>query len=82
MVRANIYIALKKGVLDPQGDTVKSALESLGFQGVREVRMGKFLVITLNGMDAEEARAQVDEMCRRLLANPVIEDYTFDLEEV
>ncbi len=82
MVRANIYVTLKKGVLDPQGDTVKSALESLGFQGVREVRMGKFLVITLNGMDAKEARAQVDEMCRKLLANPVIEDYTFDLEEV
>ncbi|MBI3988541.1 MAG: phosphoribosylformylglycinamidine synthase subunit PurS [candidate division NC10 bacterium] len=82
MVRANIYVTLKQGVLDPQGETVRSALESLGFKGVREVRMGKFLVITLNGMDVKQAEAQIDEMCRRLLANPVIEDYAFELATV
>jgi phosphoribosylformylglycinamidine synthase len=80
-LRAKIYITLKRGVLDPQGDTVKSALESLGFQGVKEVRVGKFMVITLNSVDVEQANAQVDEMCRKLLANPVIEDYRFEIEQ-
>ncbi len=80
MLTAKIYVTLKAGVLDAQGDTVKSALETLGFKGVGDVRIGKFLVITLDGRTREEATAQVEEMCRRLLANPVIEDYTFDLE--
>lgn len=80
MVTAKVFITLKRGVLDPQGETVKSALESLGFQGVKEVRMGKFMVVTLNSVDVEQAEAQVDEMCRKLLANPVIEDYRFELE--
>lgn len=80
MVTAKIYVTLKPGVLDAQGDTVKSALETLGFKGVGDVRIGKFLVITLDGDTAEQAKAQVEEMCRRLLANPVIEDYTFELE--
>lgn len=82
MVIAKVYITLKKGVLDPQGDTVKSALESLGFQGLKEVRMGKFMVINLHETDVEQAKAQVDEMCRKLLANPVIEDYQFEIETV
>jgi phosphoribosylformylglycinamidine synthase PurS subunit len=80
MVTARIYVTLKPGVLDAQGDTVKSALESLGFTGVQEVRMGKFLVVTLDDATREAAAAQVEEMCRRLLVNPVIEDYAFELE--
>lgn len=80
MVTAKIYVTLKPGVLDAQGDTVKSALETLGFKRVEDVRIGKFLVITLDGDTAEQAKAQVEEMCKRLLANPVIEDYTFELE--
>jgi len=80
MLTARIYVTLKPGVLDAQGDTVKSALETLGFKGVEEVRIGKFMLVTLNSATREEAKAQVEEMCRRLLANPVIEDYTFDLE--
>ena len=81
MLKAKIYVTLKAGVLDAQGDTVKSALETLGFKGVGDVRIGKFLVITLDGRTREEATAQVDEMCSRLLANPVIENYSFELEE-
>jgi len=80
MLTAKIYVTLKPGVLDAQGDTVRSALETLGFKAVEEVRIGKFMLVTLNSASREEAKAQVEEMCRRLLANPVIEDYTFDLE--
>lgn len=80
MVTARIYVTLKPGVLDAQGDTVKSALDMMGFRGVADVRIGKFMVVTLNDATREHARAQVEEMCRRLLANPLIEDYTFDLE--
>ena len=78
---AKIYVTLKPGVLDAQGDTVKSALETLGFKGVEDVRIGKFLVIKLDGGTKEQATREVHEMCRRLLANPVIEDYSFELEE-
>ena len=80
MLIAKIYVTLKPGVLDAQGDTVKSALETLGFTGVEDVRIGKFMVVTLNSATREQANAQVEEMCRRLLANPIIEDYTFELE--
>jgi len=81
MLQAKIYVTLKKGVLDPQGETVKGALMTLGFSSVKEVRMGKFMVIRLDGTNPEKARAQVEEMCRKLLANPVIEDYRFEIEE-
>lgn len=80
MLTAKIYVTLKSGVLDAQGDTVRSALETLGFKGLADVRVGKFMVLTLNGLTQEEATAQVEEMCKRLLANPVIEDYHFELE--
>ncbi len=81
MLTAKIFVTLKPGVLDAQGDTVKSALEALGFNGVEDVRIGKFLVIRLDDNRREQAAAQVEEMCKRLLANPVIEDYRFELEE-
>ena len=80
MLTAKIYVTLKPGVLDAQGDTVKSALETLGFSGVEAVRIGKFMEVTLNSSTKDQAEAQVKDMCRRLLANPVIEDYTFELE--
>ena len=79
--RAKIYVTLKPAVLDAQGDTVKGALESLGFVGLESVRMGKFLVVTLTDGTRGEAASRVEAMCARLLANPVIEDFTFDLEE-
>jgi phosphoribosylformylglycinamidine synthase subunit PurS len=82
MFEARIHVTLKKSVLDPQGDTVRSALASLGFQGVADCRIGKFMVVRLNEREMVKARAQVDEMCRKLLANPVIEDYVFQITEV
>jgi phosphoribosylformylglycinamidine synthase len=81
MIRAKVYVTLKRGVLDPQGETVKGALETLGFAGVQDVRIGKFMVITLNAVSREDATKSVEEMCKKLLANPVIEDYRFELEE-
>ncbi|CBE67659.1 MAG: phosphoribosylformylglycinamidine synthase subunit PurS [Candidatus Methylomirabilis oxygeniifera] len=80
MLTAKIYVTLKPDVLDAQGDTVRSALETLGFQGLTDVRVGKFMVLTLNSPTKEQAAAQVDEMCKRLLANPVIENYRFEVE--
>jgi len=82
MLEARIHVTLKKSVLDPQGDTVKSGLASLGFTAVEDCRIGKFMVLKLSETDTSKAKAQVDEMCRKLLANPVIEDYVFQINEV
>ena len=76
---AKVYITLKKGVLDPQGKVVSHALSSLGFDGIEEVRMGKFLEIRLNGEDREKAAREVEKMCQKILANPVIEDYRIEM---
>ena len=82
MLEAQIHVTLKKSVLDPQGDTVRSALASLGFQGLTDCRIGKFMVLRLAERDPAKAKTQVDEMCRKLLANPVIEEYVFRVTEV
>ena len=82
MFRAKVYITLKPTVNDPQGLTIQGGLHMLGFTGVKKVRAGKYLEITLDGQDREQARKAVEEMCRQLLANPVIENYRFELEEV
>ena len=82
MLEARIHVTLKKSVLDPQGDTVKSGLASLGFTSVEGCRVGKFMVLRLSETDPAKAETQVDEMCRKLLANPVIEDYVFQIGEV
>jgi phosphoribosylformylglycinamidine synthase len=79
MLTAKIYITLKKGVLDPQGVTIQEALQNLGYQNVRETRVGKFIEIQLNSISREEAEQQVHKMCQELLANPVIEQYEFTL---
>ncbi len=78
-MKAKIHITLKNGVLDPQGKAVQHALGSLGFAGVDDVRQGKFVELTLTETDKEKAMSQVDQMCRQLLANTVIENYTIDL---
>ncbi len=72
---------MKSGVLDPQGKAIQNALTSLGFEGVHNVRQGKYLELDLSGSDAEQVRAAVEEMCTRLLANTVIEDYQIELED-
>ncbi len=81
MLQARVIITLKRGILDPQGDTVRTALQSLGFDGVADCRVGKVILLRLTESDRAKAKAQVEQMCRRLLANPVIEDFRFELEE-
>ena len=78
-MKARIYITLKPGLLDAQGKTVKSALDTLGFKGVADVRIGKYVEIELNGARAASAKHDVERMCKKLLANPVIETYRIDL---
>ncbi|MBI3010879.1 MAG: phosphoribosylformylglycinamidine synthase subunit PurS [Candidatus Omnitrophica bacterium] len=80
-MKANITITLKAGLLDAQGKTIKSALESLGFKGVREVRVGKCLEIELNHARANAAKRDVERMCRKLLANPVVEQYRIEIAQ-
>ncbi len=82
MLEAHIQVTLKPSVLDPQGDTVRRGLASLGYTNVQDCRVGKFMVLRLAEADPAKARAQVDEMCRKLLANPVIENYVFEISEV
>ena len=77
---ARVYVTLKKGVLDPQGKAISNSLKSLGFSGVSGVRQGKYIEVELDDGDTEAARAKVEEMCEKLLANTVIEDYTIELD--
>ena len=78
---ARIYVTLKSTVNDPQGLTVLGGLKSLGFSSVDSVRVGKYLEVSLEASNQNEAVAQVQEMGRQLLANPIIEEFRFDLEE-
>lgn len=80
MFLARVYVTLKPAVNDPPGLTIRGALHSLGFDDVEAVRAGKYLEIRLDGADRAAAEAQVAEMCRKLLANPVIEDFRFEIE--
>jgi phosphoribosylformylglycinamidine synthase PurS subunit len=79
-VLARVVVVPKPVVNDPQGVTVRQGLNALGFGEVADVRVGKYIEVRLDGSSADEARARVDEMCRQLLANQVIEDYRFELE--
>jgi phosphoribosylformylglycinamidine synthase PurS subunit len=72
---ARVYVTLKKGVLDPQGKAVERSLAKLGFGEARDVRVGRFIEMAIEARSREEARERVDAMCRKLLANTVIEDY-------
>jgi phosphoribosylformylglycinamidine synthase subunit PurS len=74
-MRARVHVTLKPGVLDPQGEAVRHALGSLGFAGVGEVRVGKVIEVDLAETDAAAARTRVGEMCEKLLANTIIENY-------
>jgi len=80
MARARVYVTLKKSVFDPQGKTIHDALQSLGYQGVADVRQGKFFELSLDGVGAEEARKTVEEIAHRVLSNPVIESYRVEVE--
>ncbi len=80
--RAEVFVTLKSVVNDPAGLTIKGGLHALGFDSVTEVRAGKYLVVTLDADDDDEARARVEEMARQLLANAVIEDYRIELQPI
>ncbi len=78
-MKARVHVYLKPGVLDPQGQAVSNSLNHLGFSEVTGVRQGKLIEIDLNTADAEEAHSRVAEMCDKLLANPVIENFDIEL---
>ena len=78
-MKARVLVRLKQGILDAQGASVKRALEGLGFPEVQDVRVGKVLDLELAEISAEQARKRIEEMCGRLLANPVIEDFTVEV---
>ena len=79
VMKARVHVTLKRGVLDPQGQAISRALAGLGFDGVGDVRAGKVIEIELAESDRERARTQVEDMCRQLLANPVVEDYAIEI---
>jgi phosphoribosylformylglycinamidine synthase len=78
-MKAKIYITLKNGVLDPQGKAIQNALQHLGFEGVEEVRQGKFIEVILSGQDKASADSELKQMCEKLLANTVVENYRFEI---
>ncbi|WP_225768621.1 MULTISPECIES: phosphoribosylformylglycinamidine synthase subunit PurS [unclassified Inquilinus] len=78
-MKARIHVMLKPGVLDTQGKAIGHSLQGLGFDEVGEVRQGKVIEVEIAAADAAQAKARLDEMCRKLLANPVTESYTIDL---
>lgn len=81
-MKAYVYVSLKKSVLDPQGKTIRGALEKIGYKSLQEVRQGKYFEITLNGgVSKDQAQEEVERIAREVLTNPVIEEYRFSLEE-
>ncbi len=82
MYNAKITVRQKKGLLDPQGVAIGGALKSLGYSQVSEVKVGKFIEIKMNAKSKAEAAKKTEEMCKKLLANPVIEVYSYEIEDV
>ncbi len=82
MYRAKIKVTLRKSILDVQGKAVQSALHKLGYGDVESVRIGKYIELELSDQDEATARKKADEACQKLLSNPVMEDYSFELEKV
>ena len=78
-MKVKIHITLKSGVLDPQGQAIQNTLTTLGFEGVKEVRQGKYLEIDLNQTDPDRAKTQAEKMCEALLANNVIENFKVEV---
>lgn len=78
-MKAKIIVMPKRTVLDPQGVTVKHALETMNFTGIKQVRVGKFMEIELEGGNQADLQKKIDEACHKLLSNPVIEEYSFEI---
>jgi len=79
-IRVKVHVRLKPGVLDPQGQTVKQALETLGYRGIQEVRIGKLIEVRFNGKDRRQVEKEVKEMSRKVLINPLIEEFYYEIE--
>ena len=79
-MKAYVYITLKKGILDPQGKAIGNALRALGFDAVQDVRQGKYIELNIKETDLTRAQTLIDDICNKLLANSVIEDYRIDLK--
>jgi phosphoribosylformylglycinamidine synthase len=77
--KVSVYVTPKAGVVDPQGAVVERALPALGHPGAGNIRVGRYITLEVEGSDAAKVKADVDDMCRRLLANPIIEDYRFEI---
>ncbi|MGE0409506.1 MAG: phosphoribosylformylglycinamidine synthase subunit PurS [Amphiplicatus sp.] len=80
-MKARIHITLKAGVLDPQGKAIEGALKGLGFADAADVRQGKVIELTVPESNEAAARAKIEDMCKKLLANPVMENYSIDLSQ-
>jgi phosphoribosylformylglycinamidine synthase subunit PurS len=80
-MRVKIFVSLKNGVLDPQGKAVEQSLHTLGYQEVQDVRVGKFVELNLDANSREVAEVRIREMCDKLLANPVIENFHYEISE-
>ena len=80
-MRVKIFVSLKDGVLDPQGKAVERSLHTLGYREVQDVRMGKYLEVNLDMSSRKAAEERIREMCEKLLANPVIEEYRFEISD-
>lgn len=81
-MKAHVYVTLKTSVLDPQGQTIQNALRKMNFAGIESVRQGKYFVLELaKGLTAEAAKSAVEQVAKEVLTNPVIEQYTYRLEE-
>jgi phosphoribosylformylglycinamidine synthase PurS subunit len=80
--QAQIYVTLRPSVLDPAGTAVQSGLKHMGYESIEQVRIGKYIEVTLTADDEAQARQQLDHVCDQLLANPVIENYRIDLKEL
>lgn len=80
MTKVNVYVTLRESVVDPQGTAAEQALQNMGYNEVKSVRVGKLIELEIDGTESE-IEARVDEMCKKLLVNRVIEDYRFEIEE-
>ena len=80
-LHVKVHVRLKKGVLDPQGITVKQALDTMGYRGIREVRVGKLIEMDFNGKTKGTVQKEVKEMSEKLLSNPIIEEFYYEIEE-
>lgn len=79
--KIKVFVSPKIGILDPQGKAVENALHSLGYKNVSDLRIGKYIEMNVETHHGASPSSQIDEMCRKLLANPVIEDYSFEVSE-